>query len=68
MNKKEYLTKITSRMRRPFYVLVLVTAYETLYWIEYSSGLSFVLVLLSGSITYFAYTLIEVFEDMMKNS
>jgi HJR/Mrr/RecB family endonuclease len=68
MNKKEYLTKLANRIRVSFYILLLVTIYEAWYWLCHGSRLSFVLVLLSGAVTYFAYTLMSLFDDMKNHS
>lgn len=68
MNKKEYITKLANRIRISFYILLLVTIYETWYWLGHGSGLSFVLVLLSGAVTYFSYTLMRLFDDMKNHS
>lgn len=64
MSRKEYPRKLAKRIRVSFYILLAVTAYETWYLLSYGSGLSFVLVLLSGAVTYFAYTLMKLFEDL----
>lgn len=64
MNKKDYLVKITNRIRISFYVLLIVTIYEVLYWLGNGGGLSFVLVVLAGAVTFFAYTLMRLFDDM----
>jgi hypothetical protein len=68
MNKKEYLTKLANRIRISFYILSFVTAYEAWYWLTHGGGLSFVLVVLAGAVTYFAYTLMRLFDDMKDNS
>lgn len=68
MNKKEYLTKLANRVRISFYILLFVTAYEAWYWLAHGGGLSFVLVVLAGAVTYFAYTLMRLFDDMKDNS
>lgn len=68
MNKKEYLTKIATRLRISFYVLLIVTIYEIWYWLGHGSGLSFVLIVLAGAVTFFAYTLMKLFDDMKDNS
>jgi len=67
MSRKEYLTKLVNHIRVSFYILLLVTIYEAWYWLAHNSGLSFVLVLLSGAVTYFAYTLMRLFDDMKDN-
>ena len=67
MNRKDYLTKLVNRIQVSFYILLLVTIYEAWYWLAHNSGLSFVLVLLSGAVTYFAYTLMRLFDDMKDN-
>ncbi|OIO49358.1 hypothetical protein COS21_03655 [bacterium (Candidatus Gribaldobacteria) CG02_land_8_20_14_3_00_41_15] len=64
MNRKDYLTKLVNRIQVSFYILLLVTIYEAWYWLAHNSGLSFVLVLLSGAVTYFAYTLMKLFDDI----
>ena len=64
MNKKEYLIKITNRIRICFYVLLIVAIYELLYWFNNGGGLSFVLVILAGAVTFFAFTLMQLFDDM----
>jgi hypothetical protein len=64
MNKKQYLSKLASRIRISFYILLLVTIYEAWYWLAHSSGLSFVLVILAGAVTFFAFTLMQMFDDM----
>lgn len=68
MNRKDYLTKLVNRIRVSFYILLLVTIYEAWYWLAHNSGLSFVLVLLSGAVTYFSYTLMQLFDDMKNHS
>jgi len=65
MNKKEYLNKLIFRLNVCFVILLLVTIYEFLYLLNHPySGLSLVLVVLSGAVTFFAYTLKKLFEDM----
>ena len=64
MNKKTYLEKIVRRIKVCFWILLLVTVYEVFYWLTSHSGLSFVLVVLAGAVTFFAFTLMKVFEDM----
>lgn len=68
MNKKEYLIKLANRIRISFYILLLVTIYEGWYWLGHSSGLSFVLFVLAGGVTFFAYTLMQLFNDMKDES
>ena len=68
MNKKEYLTKLANRVRISFYILLVVTIYEAWYWLAHGSGLSFVLVVLSGAVTFFAFTLMQLFDDMKDHS
>lgn len=68
MNKKEYLTKIATRLRISFYILLLVTAYEIWYWLGHGGSLPFVLIVLAGAVTFFAYTLMRLFDDMKDNS
>lgn len=68
MNKKEYLTKLANRIRISFYILLLVTIYESWYWLSHGGGLPPVLILLSGAVTFFAYTLMQLFEDMKDRS
>lgn len=67
MNKKEYLTKLANRVRISFYILLLVTVYEIWYWLGHDGGLSFVLIVLAGAVTFFAYTLMRLFDDMKDN-
>lgn len=62
--KKNYLNRFIKRIRISFYVLLAVTIYEIWYFLSHGGGFSFVLVLLSGAVTYFAYTLTRSFEDM----
>ncbi len=64
MNKKHYLKKLAGRIRVSFYILLFVTIYEAWYWLAHSSGLSFVLVVLAGAVTFFAFTLMQMFDDM----
>jgi len=64
MKGKDYIRKLASRIRISFYILLLVTVYEIWYLFSYGGGLSFVLVLLSGAVTYFAYALMKLFDDM----
>lgn len=66
-NRKIYLDRLVKRIKISFYILLLVTVYEVIYLLNYGGGLSFVLVLLSGAVTYFAYTLMKLFEDMRNN-
>ena len=68
MNKKEYLTKLANRIRTSFYILLVVTMYEAWYWLSHGGGLSFVLVLLAGAVTFFAYTLMQLFDDIKDSS
>jgi hypothetical protein len=68
MNKKEYLTKLANRVRVSFYILLAITIYEIWYWFGHGGGLSFVLILLAGAVTFFAYTLMRLFDDMKDNS
>ena len=68
MNKKEYTTKLATRVRVSFYILLLVTAYEIWYFLGHGSGLSIVLIILSGAVTFFAYTLMQFFDDMKDSS
>ena len=41
---------------------------EVWYWLAHGSGLSFVLVVLSGAVTFFAFTLMQLFDDMKDHS
>jgi hypothetical protein len=68
MNKKEYLTKLANRIRVSFYILLAVTIYEIWYWLNHGGGLSLVLILLAGAVTFFAYTLMQLFDDMKDRS
>jgi len=68
MNKQQYLSKIVSRIKISFYILLVVSIYEIWYFLNHGGGLSFVLVLLSVAVTFFAYTLMKLFEDMRNNS
>ena len=68
MNKKEYLTKLANRVRISFYILLFVTAYEIWYWLGHGGGLAFVLIVLAGAVTFLAYTLMRLFDDMKDNS
>jgi len=63
-NKNRYLNKLVFRLNICFFILLLVTIYEFVYWFGSGSGLSFVLLILSGAVTFFAYTLKKLFEDM----
>jgi len=64
-DRAEYLNKLIFRLNICFFILLLVTIYEFLYFVNHSySGLSLVLVVLSGAVTFFAYTLKKLFEDM----
>lgn len=67
MNKQQYLSKLVLRIKISFFILLIVTVYEGWYFLNHGSGLSFVLVLLSGAVTYFAYTLMKLFKDMKDN-
>jgi len=67
MNKQQYLSKLISRIKITFYVLLIVSIYELLYFLSNGGGLSFVLLLLSGAVTFFAYTLMQLFNDMRNN-
>lgn len=64
-NKTQYLNKLIFRLNVCFIILLLVTIYEFLYFVNHSySGLSLVLLILSGAVTFFAYTLKQLFEDV----
>lgn len=68
MNKKTYLKKIASQLNVSFIILLIVTIYEAFYLISNPySGLSLVLVILSGAVTYFAHVLKNFFEDMAES-
>jgi len=67
-NKIQYLNKLIFRLNVCFIILLLVTIYEFLYFVNHSySGLSLVLLILSGAVTFFAHTLKQLFEDMKEN-
>jgi len=68
MNKQHYLSKLISRIKISFYILLIVSIYELLYFLNNGGGLSFVLLLLSGAVTFFAYTLMQLFTDMKNNT
>lgn len=68
MNRKTYIKKIANRLNVAFIILLIVTIYEFFYMVgDYYSGLSLVLTILAGAVTYFAYTLKNFFEDMAEN-
>ena len=66
--KKERLTKLANHVRISFYILLLVTIYELWYLLEHEGGLALVLVILSGAVTFLAYTLMRLFNYMKDNS
>ena len=67
MDKQHYLSKLISRIKISFYILLMVSIYELLYFLSNGGSLSFVLLLLSGAVTFFAYTLMQLFNDMRNN-
>lgn len=67
MNKQQYLLRLIHRIKISFIILLIVTLYELLYFLGNGGGLSFVLLLLSGAVTFFAYTLMQLFNDMRNN-
>lgn len=68
MDKQQYLSKLVSRIKISFYILLVVSIYELLYFLNNGGSLSFVLLLLSGAVTFFAYTLMQLFTDMKNNT
>lgn len=68
MTRKSYLKRIANQLNVAFIILLIVTIYEVFYLISNPySGLSLVLAILSGAVTYFAYILKNFFEDMAEN-